>query len=117
MDRVVLVEQINEILEIKDSYQAPEALLNILYSGKEKREDVFMKFLQLWGNDVSGDRFHEYFEQEHADRKVKKQDYTPTSIAKLLSNRTFGVSPLRRSLLRCAATLAPNSSKENGFTI
>lgn len=85
MDRVVMVEQINEILEIKDSYQAPEVLLNILYSGKEKREDVFMKFLQLWGNDVSRDRFHEYFEQEHADRKVKKQDYTPTSIAKLLS--------------------------------
>lgn len=35
--------------------------------------------------DVTYDWFHEYFQDEHADRKKHKQDFTPNSISQLLS--------------------------------
>lgn len=83
--RLKIVNQINHILNIKDSYQAPEALMKILYLPKPKRNEIFMRFLDIWNHDLSNDGFHEYFEQEHADRKVKKQDFTPNEVGLLLA--------------------------------
>lgn len=80
---------INEQLGVSDSYQAPEALLKILYN-KEVREQVFRNFLMEYEGDVSYDWFTLYFQEEHADRKNKKQDFTPNSVAKLLSELTSG---------------------------
>ncbi|WJX07514.1 N-6 DNA methylase [Bacillus cereus] len=77
-------EQINELLGVRDSYQAPEALMRILYD-KERREKLFIEFLHLLNFDVTFDWFNEYFQDEHADRKKKKQDFTPQSVAKLLT--------------------------------
>lgn len=78
---------INEQLGISDSYQAPEALLKILYN-KEVREQIFLNFLAEYEGDVSYDWFTLYFQQEHADRKNKKQDFTPNSVATILSELT-----------------------------
>ncbi|MGE6488494.1 N-6 DNA methylase [Paenisporosarcina sp. NPDC076898] len=78
-----ITKKINELLGIDDSYKAPEALMKMLRD-KDKREKVFMEFLQLFDFDVSYDWFHEYFQDEHADRKNKKQDFTPVSVARLL---------------------------------
>lgn len=77
-------EKINELLGIDDSYKAPEALMSILYS-RQRREKLFRDFLPLFNYDVNFDWFHEYFQDEHADRKNKKQDFTPKSVATLLS--------------------------------
>lgn len=74
----------NELLQINDSYQAPEALWLIL-KNKDKREELFRKSLELHNYKVDYDWFHEYFQDEHADRKVKKQDFTPDSVSKLLT--------------------------------
>ncbi|MBD9858081.1 N-6 DNA methylase, partial [Enterococcus faecalis] len=62
---------------------APEALMNILLS-RDKREIVFNKFLEI-EKDLTFDWFHEYFQDEHADRKVKKQDFTPNSIGEVIA--------------------------------
>ena len=78
------IEQINELIGVKDSYQAPEALMRILYD-KDRREKLFIEFLELFNFDVTYDWFHEYFQDEHADRKKKKQDFTPKSVATLLT--------------------------------
>ena len=78
---------INEQLGVSDSYQAPDALLKILYN-KEVREQVFRNFLMEYEGDVSYDWFTLYFQEEHADRKNKKQDFTPNSVASLLSRLT-----------------------------
>ncbi|HAP3436789.1 N-6 DNA methylase [Enterococcus sp. FR042] len=83
-------EKINELLGVDDAYKAPEALMNILLS-RDKREIVFNKFLEI-ENDLTFDWFHYYFQDEHADRKVKKQDFTPNSIGDLLS-RLAGTGP------------------------
>lgn len=87
MDRIKIVDSINEILKIKDSYKAPDRIMEIMYN-KEERERIFLKMLDCFERDVSYDWFHVYFENEHADRKVKKQDYTPDSIATLLAKLT-----------------------------
>ena len=73
---------INEQFGITDSYQAPEALLKILYN-KEVREQIFLNFLEEYEGNVSYDWFTLYFQEEHADRKNKKQDFTPNSVASL----------------------------------
>ena len=75
---------INKILGITESYKAPETILNIIYDC-EKREEIFLEFLKAYNNDVSYDWFHEYFESEHADRKEKKQDFTPDAVSDLLT--------------------------------
>ena len=50
----------------------------------EQRPRLFDKFLEI-DCDVSRDRFVDYFQEEHAERKRFNQDFTPTSIATLLS--------------------------------
>lgn len=79
-----VTKTINDLLGIKDSYQAPQRIMNILYSGIEDRNKVFMHFLEAFDKDVTYDWFHDYFQDEHADRKKHKQDFTPQSISKLL---------------------------------
>lgn len=80
----------NKIFEVEDSYQAPGKIMEILYNKKE-REKLFMDILEANDYNVDNDFFREYFEQEHADRKVKKQDFTPPSVANLLSRLTMDV--------------------------
>lgn len=79
-----VTKTINDLLGIKDSYQAPQRIMDILYSGIEDRNKVFMNFLEAFDKDVTYDWFHDYFQDEHADRKKHKQDFTPQSISKLL---------------------------------
>lgn len=74
---------INDLLGIDDSYKAPDAMMRILFD-QEKREQLFQSFLQYEIN-LDYEWFHMYFQDEHADRKVKKQDFTPNSISTLLS--------------------------------
>lgn len=74
----------NKIFGIEDSYQAPEKIMKILYD-KDKREKLFRELLEANDYNVDFDWFYEYFQEEHADRKNKKQDFTPKSVAELLT--------------------------------
>lgn len=74
----------NKLFGVDDSYKAPSKIMEILYQ-KEQREKLFMDLLEVNNYDVGFDWFHEYFEDEHADRKNKKQDFTPECVADLLS--------------------------------
>lgn len=76
---------INDLLGIKDSYQAPQRIMDILYSSIADRNKVFMDFLNAFDKDVTYDWFHDYFQDEHAERKKHKQDFTPRSVSSLLS--------------------------------
>ena len=49
----------------------------------KKREETFDKFLEI-ETDMSYEWFQEYFGDEQAERKSKKQDFTPPSISKLV---------------------------------
>lgn len=74
----------NKLFGVDDSYKAPAKIMEILYD-KDRREKLFMDLLEANNYDVGFDWFHEYFEDEHADRKNKKQDFTPECVANLLS--------------------------------
>jgi type I restriction enzyme M protein len=75
---------INKLLGATESYEAPDALMAVI-AHKTRREKLFDRFLSE-NNDLSFDWFHEYFEDEHSDRRVKKQDFTPNCISDLMVN-------------------------------
>ena len=77
-------KDINRILGISESYQAPGKIMEILYD-RHRREKAFEYLKELHGWDLSYDWFHEYFQDEHADRAKKKQDFTPDSIGRTLA--------------------------------
>lgn len=79
-----LLNDVNQILGIKDSYEAPGRMLEILKNPAE-REGVFFKFLELFDYNLDEEWFYKYFQEEHADRKNNKQDFTPNSLSSLLS--------------------------------
>lgn len=94
------MKNINVLLNINDSYKAPEAMMNLLYD-KNKRENKFIEFLELFHKDVSYEWFHEYFENEHADRKKHKQDFTPHEVGELLARLTG--NPNNRMIYDCCS--------------
>lgn len=80
---------INAILGISESYKAPEVIMNNLQDEK-KAHILFMRFLDAFRYDVSFDWFYDYFEDEHSERRVKKQDFTPPSLANLMTHIVSG---------------------------
>lgn len=84
------VKTVNNLLDIDDSYKAPEKMLKLMLDN-QKRVKTFKKFLEVSTN-MQFDWFHEYFEDEQAERKSKKQDFTPKGIADLMTS-IVGRSP------------------------
>lgn len=79
-------EQIHKILGITESYKASERIMEVLKSDLDVRNAIFKQFLELFKYNVDIDWFHEYFQEEHADRKVTKQDFTPMEVGNLLAS-------------------------------
>lgn len=77
-------DKINNILGIDESYKAPARIMEILFD-KGIKEQVFTSMLEMANYDMSYDWFHQYFSNEHADRAKHKQDFTPMSIANLMT--------------------------------
>lgn len=74
---------INSLLGINESYQAPQKMLDKMLN-EQKKNDLFDSFLEH-ETKMDYEWFQSYFEDEHSDRKVKKQDFTPTSVSELLT--------------------------------
>ena len=81
-------ETINRLLGITESYQAPQVMLAHMLDN-EKREQLFHAFLEHEAK-MGYEWFSGYFESEHADRRVKKQDFTPMSVSRLLAGLAGG---------------------------
>lgn len=79
---------INKILGVTESYKAPERMWEILKSEADVRDKIFLQFLESFDYKVSEDWFHDWFQEEHADRSVKKQDFTPMSVGEVLAKIT-----------------------------
>lgn len=93
----------NELLGIDDSYKAPDALWAILRD-KERRETLFRETLDRHRYNVGYDWFHRYFQDDHADRANKKQDFTPDSVSTLLSWLVGEAQPGESYYEPCAGT-------------
>lgn len=82
-ENVLSNEIIDKLIDVSESFHASYKLKELL-ENKESRENLFHSFLE-YENDLSFDWFTEYFQSEHADRKGKKQDFTPDGIVTLAS--------------------------------
>lgn len=78
------LSKVNRLIGVEESYKAPEKIMEII-SDKDRASEIFKKFLAEFDYDLSYEWFNEYFEDEHADRKNRKQDFTPTSVSRLMS--------------------------------
>lgn len=74
---------VNKLLGVDESFKVPTKLMGLLQD-TEEREAMFRRFLDV-STDVSFDWFHEYFQTEQAERKSKKQDFTPNTVARVLN--------------------------------
>jgi type I restriction-modification system DNA methylase subunit len=75
---------INNILGVDDIFKAPAKMLEILLD-RGWRENIFFQFLESFKHKLHEDFFHNYFQEEIAQRKEMKQDFTPVSVSGLVT--------------------------------
>ncbi|WP_248720759.1 HsdM family class I SAM-dependent methyltransferase, partial [Convivina praedatoris] len=88
-----------KLIDVKESYQAPIKLEKIMLDS-DQRTKLFDSFLAEQF-DLSFDWFTEFFQMEQADRKGKKQDYTPDGVA-TVANALLGTTTSNADI--CAGT-------------
>lgn len=79
---MITSDKINELLGIDESYKASTVLMDIL-GDSQKRETLADQFINE-ESDLTFDWFTNYFQEEHSDRKNKKQDFTPDEVVRLV---------------------------------
>lgn len=78
-----VTEVICGLLSVDEPYQVPSKLMEAVTS--EERDSIYNAFLEAFSYDVTYDWFHKFYEDENAERKKNKQDFTPPCLAKLTS--------------------------------
>ncbi len=75
-------EAILEICDVKEVFEVPQTLIKKLLSPEQS--DLLNRIAAIYG-DMQLDQFRDFFQEEGADRKKLKQDYTPDGVAELLA--------------------------------
>ena len=75
-------EAILEICGVKEVFEVPQTLMKKLFS--HEQSDLLDRIAVIYG-DRQLDQFRDFFQEEGADRKKLKQDYTPDCVAELLA--------------------------------
>lgn len=78
-------EVILEICGVKEVFELPRVLMEKLLSPEQA--DVLSRIATIYG-DRQLDQFRDFFQEEGADRKKLKQDYTPDGVSELLARVT-----------------------------
>lgn len=79
-------QDVLEIFKINDILDLPASIMSLLFEKTiENRNEVYDKLLDVNMHHVSVDWFQEIYEEEFAQRKQNKQDFTPNSVSKLAS--------------------------------
>lgn len=77
------LKQIQQLFDINDIHELPQQIMNILFGDPEVRDSLYKRLLQANNYDMSYDWFQEAYEEELAQRKVQKQDFTPQVLGAL----------------------------------
>ena len=75
-------EAILDICGVKEVFEVPQTLMKKLLSPEQS--DLLNRIAAIYG-DRQLDQFRDFFQEEGADRKKLKQDYTPDGVAELLA--------------------------------
>jgi hypothetical protein len=78
-----VTEVICGLLSVDEPYQVPAKLMDAVTG--EERDAIYDAFLEAFDYDVTYDWFHKFYEDENAERKKNKQDFTPACLGKLVS--------------------------------
>lgn len=97
---------IKEVLGVRESYQVPTALMDVL-KDPEKRQMLVEQYRTEYP-DLSHEHFREYFMEEQANRKGDKQDYTPNEIGDIIA----GIIGKRENVLDIAGGIGGLTIRE-----
>lgn len=73
---------------IEDLKDLPDAVTQVLEGDLRTRDGIYRDLLEMNNYDLSFDWFQDLYENELAERKQKKQDFTPQTVAALCSMLT-----------------------------
>ena len=82
MANTIDVSKLKALTDSNETADVPNNLLNILLSPYKNR---FLKSITEIGVDMSEDFLRTFFEEEHAERVTRKQDFTPASVTTLVA--------------------------------
>lgn len=81
MELKELTDKMIDLLGIKNINEMSERLFEVV---TQNDNEIYDKFCKLVENDLTVDWLQMIYQYYQADRKEKKQDYTPKSLAKLM---------------------------------
>ncbi|GFO52289.1 hypothetical protein ikelab_15640 [Lactococcus garvieae] len=83
MELTKLRDAMLKLFDCEKVEQLSEKIMGVVLSNDFEK---MHKFVELIGNDLSIDHIQKVYQYYLADRKEKKQDYTPKSLAKLMAS-------------------------------
>lgn len=82
------IAQIYDFFKIDDLIDLPKSVWGVLSLPLEVRNDTYSRLLEINGYDLSHEWFQQAYEEELAQRKKDKQDFTPNEVGVLASMLT-----------------------------
>lgn len=73
------------IFNVEDIINLPQAAMNIVMGDRERRDAVYRELLSVNLYDMSFDWFRQLYEEEFAQRKKQKQDFTPVEVSEIVA--------------------------------
>lgn len=78
-------KEVFSLFGIEDLKDLPDAVTQVLEGDLRTRDSIYRTLLETNNYDLSFDWFQDLYENELAERKQKKQDFTPQTVAALCS--------------------------------
>ena len=73
------------IFNVEDIIDLPQAAMNIVMGDRERRDAVYRELLSVNRYDMGFDWFRQLYEEEFAQRKKQKQDFTPVEVSEIVA--------------------------------
>lgn len=73
------------IFNVEDIINLPQAAMDIVMGDRERRDAVYRELLSVNRYDMSFDWFRQLYEEEFAQRKKQKQDFTPEEVSEIVA--------------------------------
>ena len=73
------------IFNVEDIINLPQAAMNIVMGDRERRDAVYRELLSVNRYDMSFVWFRQLYEEEFAQRKKQKQDFTPVEVSEIVA--------------------------------
>lgn len=75
----------SRIFNVEDIINLPQAAMDIVMGDRERRDAVYRELLSVNRYDMSFDWFRQLYEEEFAQRKKQKQDFTPVEVSEIVA--------------------------------